>query len=1127
MNFRRLIWQSFRYYWRTHFGAAAGAAVGAAVLVGALAVGDCVEYTLQWTAQVRLGETQLVMHAPDRYFTVRLADDLQNELNTAAAAILHQPAVAMTPDQSARANVVQVYGVENRFWRLSPKPSPQTPALQDAEVLLSETLARRLDVAAGDVLVLRIEKPSTLPRDMPLADDEQTLAALRVTVKDILTPFQFGRFGLRAEQTPPDNAFVSLSWLQSELNLSDKVNLMLIGGSEGSSPMVEQADAAIKKHWRLADVELELAAAPDSSMIELRSRRVFLDDPIVQAAGQLTHPDQAPPLGVLSYFVNAIRHNGRETPYSIVSAVGPLGDQSAESTHWSIDPTPLSPINLSNDAVVINQWLANDLSAKVGDEVEIDYYTLSPQRRLVEKTIKRTVRAVAPIERFTADASLMPAFPGIADAVHCRDWRPGVSIDLKRIRDKDELYWDQYRGAPKAFIALNAGQSAWANRFGSLTAVRFNPNQMDEPAIRTHLLSQLDPATVGLRFNDVRQSAFKAGREGVDFGGLFAAMSIFVMVGAVLLCALLFIFNIEQRREQIGVLLAMGWTPGGAVRWLIGEGFIVCAVGVGVGAIAGLGYTKLVLWALTSIWRSAVNDTVIYWRVEPSTVLLGAGISLIVSVAAMRWTLHRLTHHLPRELLASDAHREPAAPPIRGAWSLWLAGALVFLGAWRLFNARQQSSLELTMAFFGCGVMLLTAGLLVCRWLLGRLAAWSPNTQLTPMTLALRQVGRRSGRSLAILSMLAIGVFLIIAIQAFHQTDDFDPTDRTTGTGGFTLFAQTQLPVLADLNNADQRDALNLDWRTSSNVRFAPLRVHQGDDASCLNLNRAQQPRLIAVNPDDFGPSDHDQRPAFTFEQWMNQADDAVRANPWSALDEVQPDGAVPGVADKNTVIYALGKKVGDTIAYVDERGRPFEVRLVAMVSNSILQGDVIISQNHFTQRFPSASGYEMFLIETTAEHTDDVSKSLSRSLSDWGMQVSTTRNRLAMFSAVMNTYLTIFQALGGLGLALGAAGVGAVVLRNVLERRHEFAMLLAVGFSPRLLRRLIFYEHAGLLIAGVTVGVLSAGATVAPAIPVLRESLPGTLITICAVLASGVLWIYLAAYWAMRGKLSDALNEP
>jgi ABC-type lipoprotein release transport system permease subunit len=63
------------------------------------------------------------------------------------------------------------------------------------------------------------------------------------------------------------------------------------------------------------------------------------------------------------------------------------------------------------------------------------------------------------------------------------------------------------------------------------------------------------------------------------------------------------------------------------------------------------------------------------------------------------------------------------------------------------------------------------------------------------------------------------------------------------------------------------------------------------------------------------------------------------------------------------------------------------------------------------------------------------------------------TEERLANFHRVENTYLSTFQMLGGLGLILGTLGMAAVLLRNVLERRRELALLRAVGLRLQTLR--------------------------------------------------------------------------
>ena len=83
------------------------------------------------------------------------------------------------------------------------------------------------------------------------------------------------------------------------------------------------------------------------------------------------------------------------------------------------------------------------------------------------------------------------------------------------------------------------------------------------------------------------------------------------------------------------------------------------------------------------------------------------------------------------------------------------------------------------------------------------------------------------------------------------------------------------------------------------------------------------------------------------------------------------------------------------------------------------------------------------------------------------------TVERLAEFHAVENTYLSTFQTLGGLGLLVGTVGLAAVLLRNVLERRRELALLGAVGYRRGHMFAIVLAENALLLGWGLAVGAL------------------------------------------------------
>ena len=236
----------------------------------------------------------------------------------------------------------------------------------------------------------------------------------------------------------------------------------------------------------------------------------------------------------------------------------------------------------------------------------------------------------------------------------------------------------------------------------------------------------------------------------------------------------------------------------------------------------------------------------------------------------------------------------------------------------------------------------------------------------------------------------------------------------------------------------------------------------------------------------------------------------------------------IPAIGDANAIEWAMGKELGDTIDYTDEQGGKFKVRLVGAVANSILQGSLLIDEAEFTRRFPGESGYRMFLIDAPSNSVAHVSATLSSAMQDAGLELTPTVQRLNEFNAVQNTYLGTFQILGGLGLLLGSAGLGVVVLRNVLERRGELGLLTAVGFRRRLLQRLVLSEHGALLGLGLALGTIAAAVAVLPAILAPGTRLPyGSLeLTLLAVLLNGLLWTWLATAYALRGNLLSSLRN-
>jgi putative ABC transport system permease protein len=174
------------------------------------------------------------------------------------APLIQLDATASTPDDSARANRVQLLAVDERFWRLASE-SPAFPSPDSDEVLLNEPLARQLGVGPGATIILRASRPSALSRETPLSPQEDAVLTLRLTVAGLVPEQVLGPFSLQPSQAPRFNAFVPLGALQERLRMPGRANLLVAAGDGLTSA---RANAALLQSWQLSDVELELRELP-------------------------------------------------------------------------------------------------------------------------------------------------------------------------------------------------------------------------------------------------------------------------------------------------------------------------------------------------------------------------------------------------------------------------------------------------------------------------------------------------------------------------------------------------------------------------------------------------------------------------------------------------------------------------------------------------------------------------------------------------------------------------------------------------------------------------------------------------------------------------------------------------
>jgi ABC-type antimicrobial peptide transport system permease subunit len=1094
MSFFKLVIRSFWYFRRQHLALFAGTLISTAVLTGALIIGDSVKHSLRQLVDLRLGNTRYALQTGDRFVRAELADDLANAEANSVTALLMVDGICRNPENSASVNNAQVAGIDESFWALS---GIDMPPLNQDEAIISENTANRLGINVGEEFLLRLRETSEIPLNAPFAEDVQNSIGWRLTVKHIAGKDHLGRFSLKSNQAAPFNIFVSREQLAAKLDLEGLANVILMSGKDGR---VEEINRIFPEVWQIEDAGLQFTEIDGTEKFDLVSNRIFIDQYIADIIAESDFKSEP----IQTYLVNSIRFNEKATPYSFITAGNQLHGH----------------LKLDHHQIDVNEWLADDLDVGPGDTLTIDYFTIGPFRQLEEKSSGFVVRNVIPMISLKGDESLMPQFPGLADAGSCRDWETGVPIDLDRIRDKDEKYWDNYKGTPKAFISMEMGEQIWSNQFGNYTAFRFDKTDIAKADLEKKLISQLKPIGLGMQFTPVYSDGLAATTNAVDFGELFLSLSFFVIAAGVLLTMMLFALSMESRKKEAGILAAMGFRNRQIAWFRMAETSLVVVLGSIVGAFAGILYNYAIMAGLNSVWQDVVRTNMIDVFIRPQTLIIGAASGIVIAALVILFiTRSKLKQPLVELIKISGILNYTTDRSKHFLNLLLIIGGFTLSALSVVFTLQSSGTSESGMFMMAGGLFLVGCLALVYRILI-LMDNVAHQSTISGRLLALKNVSRKRGRSITAISLLALGVFTIMITGANQKTFYGADTNRISGTGGYSFWIETTSPIIYDMNTSSGQEKYGLESNEiSGNIDFLQFHVLDGDDASCLNLNQVSRPRILGIDPGKM-----DERESFSF---ANLIDGIDPDHPWLGLNNLTSDGLIPAFADQTVITWGLMMKVGDTLTYLNEQGEEIKLLLAGGLNNSIFQGNLLIADEAFRENFPSVSGSRIMLVDARHEDRDKSAEILQSTFTDLGIEMQTTSARLAEFNSVTNTYLAVFMALGGLGVLIGTLGLGILLLRNMLERKRELALLLALGFRKKMVIRLIVSENLILLLCGIIVGVLSAFIGILPSLlsPAFLMNTGLILLILLIIFTSGLAWIYFPARSALRNLPVDALR--
>lgn len=1151
--------RNLRHHWPMNLAVASGVAVATAVLTGALLVGDSMRGSLRKLAVDRLGSIDFVLLS-DRFFRQELttelgrADGFSQEFDVALPAIvLPQISSQATIDgQVSRVGRVNLIATGPEFWELDKKNVLPQAFPEGNQVVLNEPLALALGVTIGDLVVLRLPKSNQVPADSPMGRRSGRVRGVaNLEVIGIVPAEGLGRFSLQPTQQLPRNAYLSLERVQRALGQNSQVNSILVAASnpkmantgDGEIQLTEYLNPQLSdfgyrvNHHRLAfeNPMGEDVATPQTiyDYVQITSDRLMFESAASRATGEAL--SDLNPLFFLTYLANSIAKMGTEEvtplPYSIVTAVS-NGDALGSNLTGA----------LADGQIFLNAWSAEQLGAQVGDQIKVSFFAPEMTHGEVrEESLAFPVGGVVPftepVRGYTPrkpatfdqrptpanDPHFTPTVDGITDRASIDDWDPPFPFDGRLIKKRDDQYWENHRTTPKAFLSLSTGQQLWASRFGEITAVRV-PKKAD---VDVHSISRrlrdafhLCQADLGFRFWPIKRDGIRAASGTTPFGLLFLGFSFFVIVAAVILVALLFRLSMELRAREIGTLLAVGWPVARVFQCWILESTLVAMLGSLLGCVWGIGYASLMLAGLRTWWLDAVVTPFLRLHINVLSLVVGITVSLCVCLLVIATSSWKMRNATLQRLLGGQFTGAPNGRISRRRYFLSAIPAVLFLIAIALaFVATQLSNEARAGSFLGSGFFTLAAMLV---WISNRLR-WFGNSheirgRIKLGRLAFQSAARNPLRSGLTIALMAIACFLIVAIAAFR----LQPTSE--GTGGFDLIAQTDRSLFVDLNSPEaRRELLGHDASQLEGVTFVAMRWNRGEDASCRNLFQSAQPQLLGV-PERFvqlvgGPNNVAN---FAF-AGLTVENLGARAEVWAALFQKSDGDVVPVILDKNTALYALHLRgrVGEEFEIDYDGRRPIRFRVVGLLTNSILQGRLLIAEQQLLRHFPSISGYQFFLIRSPEGRTVETASLLEQRFRDEGFDAEDAQQQLGELLSVQNTYLSTFQSLGGLGLLLGTLGLAVVQIRSIVERRGELALLRSVGFSRSRISKVVTQEHMMLLLAGLLCGVLAALVAIIPHLLLNAASMPWRQLVAILVV------ILMVGLLTSFGSVRVALNSP
>ena len=623
-----------------------------------------------------------------------------------------------------------------------------------------------------------------------------------------------------------------------------------------------------------------------------------------------------------------------------------------------------------------------------------------------------------------------------------------------------------------------------------------------------------DTATGLFRVEDVKQQGLdQAEAAGDQFGEIFLAIGSFAIIAGVLLLVNIFVMLSEERKSQLGMLRAVGMRRGFLVRLFTIEGAIYAffagvlgaALGIGVGwAIVKLaapifggfdefsldlrfafepeslinGFCAGVLIALATIFITSLRISRIniirairdlpepkVYKVRTRTVILGslvAGIALALFIPSLTnddlWFAAVLSPAIALfallPLMSRLIGRRPAVQIVSIGTLVWGAFGDRITGG-QLFGAGDIFAFVLqgTMLTFAA-VILLTQTQENFEGAIRRVAARS-----LPLRLSIAYPLARRARTGLTLGMFALVIFTMTFISVLSNVFGGQVDSAVAKEGGAEILvtASGSNPPASE-TIADYEGVEQVATTTFGQALFESADVDEpvpwttaGIDENFLSIG---PPRLEDLPP---GTSQ--------MGAWQEVIDDPT------AIVVPQFFLQMGGGPPSGTL------EVGDEIGGIDPlTGRRVTRHIVGFLGNDFVFSGSYGSKESVAELLDDRASASRFFVATDEDaNPTEVARTLQGDLIANGVEADPIRTIVEEFQQVNLQFFRLMQSYLALGLIVGIAGLGVVMVRAVRERRRDIGVLRSLGFVPHQVRRAFVLESGFVAFQGIVIGVILA----------------------------------------------------